>query len=638
MLWSIVVGLFSLAVLPSWVVLRVRVLLKNEHSRTWNDEGKPELVELQSPGMVPHGSLRTQVPHVRETWSMKWGEQQTVLYPHDVSLQSPVEYRQSVSDVGKGRFDTVDYNAGGDWIALPRDAQQARAEYVKRSGLAGVQKMVVLALALLIPGLSSSAALHCFLWGCPGTQQRSVPTPTHRALGSCFFLVFIDHALVSALIPDNLSLATSIHASNSFSGVLFAAYVCSTALGYVLVWLLNVVWPYFSIVQIRPLLTGGVIAIGVGVNLFAGTLVFLDSAWVSDDVAAVLLTFGRSLAGIGTGVQLFTTRIFAMRVASQAEQPACNALYTFYLMLGIGVGPVAGAFCREVLALVGTSAEVRLVSVLGMNLSVCAAMISACWGFPHCEEVDIIPESQQVLTSSSGPAQGQIQSQQQLDKRKLVICCIIFVVGVRGTSVAGLEVATSMILERDFGWSSNQIGWVFSLSYLACIPQRKLYEKLKCTMSTAYWIRLLMATSVVGSVLLVESLADGLLPGPEGRAFLLVVADCLLIPSLIFVDALLEGIAFSLSVPSSSDCSLNQLVLYTRLVVNCLGSLAGPSFSRGILKVSGQDGYALQQLMLTLSIFFVVEIGILGSELEGMSNHFFVNKATNARLDGSLHL
>mmetsp|Transcript_76682 Transcript_76682/g.135911 ORF Transcript_76682/g.135911 Transcript_76682/m.135911 type:complete len:637 (+) Transcript_76682:45-1955(+) len=636
MLWSIVVSLFSLAVLPSWVVLRVRVLLKNEHSHVWNDEGKAALVELQSSGMLPPESLRTQLPHAREAWSMKWGEQHKMLYPHDIASHAPGGHRQSVSDVGMGRLGTSDDSPGGDWIAVPKDTRQTRAEYVKHSGLAGMQKMAVLALALLIPGLSSSAALHCFLWGCPGTQQNLVPTPTSRALGACFFLVFIDHALVSALIPDNLSLATTIHASTSFSGVLFAAYVCSTALGYVLVWLLNAVWPHFSIVQMRPLLTGSVITIGVGMNLFAGTLVLLESAWVADDVAAVLLTFGRSLAGIGTGVQLFTTRVFAIRVASQAEQPACNALYTFYLMLGVGVGPIAGAFCQEVLALVGTSVEVRLVSVMGMNLSVCAAMISACWGFPQYEEIDILPEAQQILTSSSGTAQG--QSQQQLEKRKLVICCIIFVVGVRGTAVAGLEVATSMILERDFGWSSNQIGWVISLSYLACIPQRKLYEKLKCTMSTVYWIRLLMATSVVGSVLLVESLADGLLPGPEGRAFLLVVADVLLIPSLMLVDALLEGIAFSLSIPNSSDFSLNQLVLYTRLAVNFLGSLAGPSFSRGLLNVSGQDGYALQQLMLTLSIFFVVEIGILGSELEGISNHFFVNKAVNARLDGSLCL
>jgi len=165
-----------------------------------------------------------------------------------------------------------------------------------------------------------------------------------------------------------------------------------------------------------------------------------------------------------------------------------------------------------------------------------------------------------------------------------------------------------MLLETEYGWSQDAIGIVIGLCFLCCIPVKSLYDRMQQKLLTTTWIRLSNMVAVMGSLLLFRCICE-FLRLQHHCAFVLLLGDACLFPSLFLSDALTAGTMLKSehTMPEGSRFDVKHMMLYRFIFMAGIGRNLGPSLARLVIAAGGQDNYASQQFICSMSFIFLFE-------------------------------
>jgi len=491
---------------------------------------------------------------------------------------------------------------------MPAAGVPTEADGVAAEGVMPTHSTSLLLVAFLLSMPAALGAWLLFVSGKPWYRDAvdGALSRVEHSLCFCFFSMFANHVIFASVIPELQTWTRNMAASQRYSGFLFGSWMAATLFGYVLLWYMNRKQEGWSTKMMRPLL------ICSSCLSLAGTVVVLMCTnRPASSFSISVFAAGRIFAGLGAGMSLASTRVFSMWITPAAEQPMCNSRYTFYVSVGVGLGPLAGSTLTCLVALLCGPLQYSTDPVCGMHISLCLVLFLGAYRFPSPSELDA--EGADEIRGGAPPSVGCEDDAFEASARRprWVICCCVFISLSRAVAISGLEVATASILENGYGWSTVHVGWIVGSSYLLCIPQRLLHERCKHFLSINYWIRFGVATSIVGSVLFFESVAALLASGSPGRVGVLILADVLLFPSMQLINGLIEGTANKHSLPHGSAFALTNVVLYLKFATNFVGFLSGPIMADHQIEQGGQDSYAGQQLILSILCGLIFEIGVV---------------------------
>lgn len=189
-----------------------------------------------------------------------------------------------------------------------------------------------------------------------------------------------------------------------------------------------------------------------------------------------------------------------------------------------------------------------------------------------------------------------------LDDRRRLLVMILWQFVVSCFSFNSVEVAASLILETQYGWSTEQLGFgigsvlaATSLVALVLIGFRELGQL------TDRWLLGSLAILVgLGGALLVDF--GDLSQDPEAKsgAWLLLTGDLLLYPGIVCMTSMTEGFAYTLAIPGSRVFAPESIVVATAWLEAATRLITTPT-TRLVIAVFGRNVYAALQLA---AVFF----------------------------------
>eukprot|EP00927_Polykrikos_kofoidii_P013395 TRINITY_DN15837_c0_g1_i2.p1 TRINITY_DN15837_c0_g1~~TRINITY_DN15837_c0_g1_i2.p1 ORF type:complete len:623 (-),score=79.30 TRINITY_DN15837_c0_g1_i2:54-1922(-) len=433
--------------------------------------------------------------------------------------------------------------------------------------------------------------------------------PAECARRVFLFHWFLDGVLLTIVIPDSLNIAMIVGRNAQFSGALISVVKLGSGIAVIPLWLLfranNDVW----LTHIRAtLLLSTVLEIAAAV-VFAGAVAFHDHIPHADHV----ILGARFAIGLGAGGKSLTLRKILAQTCVPSERPDQFTRLKFYTMLSVGLGPFFASTARYVFwGAVGGKEEEKADLALQVlptsiaTLCVCALAISSIAALPPSRDICIVHDDEAEDSVDEGQEMNK-QPRHQALRQRIIVWCILFSAS-RAFVIAGLEAATVMIFQGSFGWSLSRVGFVISLSFMACVPLHYVYLLVKEQLPVEAWIRFSNSTSFVGSLLLFPVFGAHLWIKPST---VLVIADNLLFPTFMLASGLVEGIMTAVALPPGFLFSLDNVLLMGCIWVDSIGRFAGPPVARANISIAGQEGYAFQQMVTTAMACAMAEFGVL---------------------------
>ena len=165
-----------------------------------------------------------------------------------------------------------------------------------------------------------------------------------------------------------------------------------------------------------------------------------------------------------------------------------------------------------------------------------------------------------------------------------------------------------MLLETAYGWKRHSIGLLVSATFLASIPLRSIYARIRSSFSTLGWIRIFSGIAI-GGTMLIFSKVTYLLPG----GLLLVLADSVMFPALYLAEGLTRGLMMQFA-KENYVFSVN-LSSFLAIVLNNAARSIAPWLSRLNISASddpseGQDLFAACQLTCCILFLIAFEAGV----------------------------
>jgi len=203
---------------------------------------------------------------------------------------------------------------------------------------------------------------------------------------------------------------------------------------------------------------------------------------------------------------------------------------------------------------------------------------------------------------------------------RLQILGVLLVAGLLHFMVSGLEVASVMVLELEFGWNASRAGVITGITFLLGLPLRRLLNMAKGSgasdAKTVAVVRSLLLINALSCVLLFRWLCQALAPGKPGGVVcvgLLLIGDMLFYNSAMFAQALLRGIAMQCAQdPGEGPFDITNIVLGWAVFVDLVARPIGAPLARARLaSAAGRDGYALQQLVVLVIAWACAEVLVL---------------------------
>ena len=173
----------------------------------------------------------------------------------------------------------------------------------------------------------------------------------------------------------------------------------------------------------------------------------------------------------------------------------------------------------------------------------------------------------------------------------------------RSWMVAGLEVATSLILVREFGVQLVDNGVLIGLTFIASTPLAILlvYAKTRRLLTDTQLLIITQGGTVAFTLLLFSSLGALLDLSSNASLCLLLLADCCLYSMAYTANGVLKGLTYAHPVQRVGT-------VYTQinyLLLNDMGCAAfrglAPPVARYLVQVGGRDLYATSQLLIAIS-------------------------------------
>jgi hypothetical protein len=284
------------------------------------------------------------------------------------------------------------------------------------------------------------------------------------------------------------------------------------------------------------------------------------------------------------------------------------------------MGPLVASATRSLHKAVCGSEYGALEAVMCWPVVVSIVSIAGAFCLPEAEEY-IDADSQEFKATQLGPSDlvdvttRDFVEEPDYSVRRVGILISVLIIGVRAAIVSGLEAATAMVLERDYQMDKGILGVLIGLTFLVSVPARAIFTYCKDWISIRGWIRLTMCFSLLGSLFLFRKVESLVVPESGGAAALLLMADSLLYCSIFQVSGLVEGIMTTFALPVGSLFTVDTVIVLKILALDCVGRLIGPPLARMQVEAggpeNGQDGYAWQQMSMTLLATLLTEAVLL---------------------------
>jgi hypothetical protein len=177
-------------------------------------------------------------------------------------------------------------------------------------------------------------------------------------------------------------------------------------------------------------------------------------------------------------------------------------------------------------------------------------------------------------------------------------------------TISALEVATSLLLETDYGLGMSSVGCVVGITFVAGLPLIMFLDSARRSGYASFETILLVTTAacVVATPLLFKPVGMFVSQGLKvQRCLPLIIADAVIFPAAYAVSGIIDGMAMKWSVAGTYFSQENYL-----MVMGLLQSLVrfiGPPLARHLVAIGGQNAYAcFQAIVLGLALLEAISI------------------------------
>eukprot|EP00927_Polykrikos_kofoidii_P060269 TRINITY_DN5528_c0_g1_i1.p1 TRINITY_DN5528_c0_g1~~TRINITY_DN5528_c0_g1_i1.p1 ORF type:complete len:560 (+),score=45.93 TRINITY_DN5528_c0_g1_i1:121-1800(+) len=431
--------------------------------------------------------------------------------------------------------------------------------------------------------------------------------PEEQLRQVALLFIFGTNLIFTIVVPDSLLLATSRGQTAAASGAFIGIYKLVQVPGSILmwyffrkgpnVWLDNIQFQYVAYSSL----------------LVLSSLLYWVAASHNRPRFFGLLMLSRCISGLAGGMSAQLARqVMARTVSAENRQPSLTRL-NFAIILGIGLGPLAGAMATdayETLCKDGAKAiawqQQSSFEVTGQSqviVSIFLLFVSV-FKLPTPEQVKMsIVDLGNQTTECTNFRRGE-EAEHKYALCRQQICFCIFVATARGMMVSGLEAAVAMLLERVYGWHTSRTGMVVSGTFLMLIPGRFLYnivgdQHLPCR------LRILVCTFLTSTVSVFDF--SNMELGPPSRIATLLLGCAVFFPCIFLISGSVEGFMLRNALPANSWFALDNLILLQTVCTDGLGRFSGPIVARYELETWGQNSFAAQHLFVAFLASIAVE-------------------------------
>lgn len=417
-------------------------------------------------------------------------------------------------------------------------------------------------------------------------------------------LLFVQHLSYTLVIPFSYDTSMAIGMGVGYSGFLIGIQMAGVCLGSVLMWLLFATYPSLWR-RGRTLMLWAVLCNFVGAATYCALSVHIESEGHETGGnmtgIATILMLSRVLDGFGIGINVQFSLVSITHLFTDADRPAWMTQNQFAVMLGIGLGPLmASGICSLDLCNASTD-HLAAGGVAYVGITLAAAAVVAFRYPASLEDVADYnaPQRLEGAANLNALQVGSLLTEKDLRNRRILLCGGLAMACLRGFVISGLEAATSLLLETEFGWDPKEIGVAIGVCFLFCIPIKALHMQLQPTLRHTSWIFLFAMLSVIGSLLLFSFACDLPVLDMLGCAYVLLLGDAVLFPALFMGDALTAGLLMQSQhlLPKGSWFDANHFLLYRNVLVAGIGRNIGPPLARIQVDMGGQDSYATLQVV-----------------------------------------
>ncbi|CAJ1356443.1 unnamed protein product [Effrenium voratum] len=307
--------------------------------------------------------------------------------------------------------------------------------------------------------------------------------------------------------------------------------------------------------------------------------------------ALFCLLLCRFCGGLGMGSTGQLAAVVIAQVTKAEELPNQMQRLQFWQSLGLGMGPPVAAcalWAYDALPWQLGTRRAAACGVLVLLQALTALAVARCPA--HLAPVGSPPPQSGSKISSGG-------------RSHLIGACWLLC-ALRGYAVAGAEVGTAVLLETGYGWTSRSIGLMIGWAFIASVPLRFAYTRLKDRLSTGLWIRVMSLCAIAGTCFLFSS--------ASAVGLNLVLADLIIFPALYLGEGLTRGLMMQM-VQDQAAVSVNT-ASFVAIAINNLARTLAPWLARFSISAGqpeeGQNLFAWGQLLCCVLFLIVFEVGI----------------------------
>eukprot|EP00933_Yihiella_yeosuensis_P031839 TRINITY_DN25442_c0_g1_i1.p1 TRINITY_DN25442_c0_g1~~TRINITY_DN25442_c0_g1_i1.p1 ORF type:complete len:903 (+),score=181.96 TRINITY_DN25442_c0_g1_i1:73-2781(+) len=331
-----------------------------------------------------------------------------------------------------------------------------------------------------------------------------------------------------------------------------------------------------------------------------------------------ILIISRMCLGISGAVSLLM-RMMAQKVSPEHELVP----YNFYRMalqpLGLGVGPLLSTFTCSAVKCDGVRERAAAPLVLMSFLWV--LLLLAFQALP--KDIDELLKAKQAEDAEMGAARAQEESSCQHGtshipwlpawcRQSIILCGMIFGLA-RALMVSQVESGTAMLLQVEFGWTTQAIALGIGLSLLGGLPSAFTIQFWRRRMTDSsllcFWTGLLVL-----AVLLLFPQVSAVLVSSDRTPLMLLMLDSFFFSALYLASGVFDGIAAVSALPGTLFSQENYILCDT-ILQNSLARFAGPILARYYIEEGGRTGYAVGMVLLAILGCFLAFF--LKARLEG---------------------
>jgi len=404
------------------------------------------------------------------------------------------------------------------------------------------------------------------------------------------------------IVIDSYELAKKVGMAPGDSGQLVGLNWLGAAVGFLTVWYAlrqdSMIW------RKRPL---SICGSGLLINII-GSIAFAYAAYMAESggsttSALLLLKVARVLGGYGHGLVAQFMVVTIQSVTSKVDMGDQMMRVFAVNAVGVGSGPVLAASAHFLAGCPSGDLSLVLAPVVQSMLS-CGSLLAVLNLFPDMSPLELPDQLDPKAISATENAEEAMGY-----RRILIVCCIVLFV-LRNFVASGVEVGSSLLLERDVGMDRRLVGIAVGITFLFVVPAKLVHQSFKDLLSTEGWFRTFACVALAGTLLLYRPISH-LVPG--AAALSLLAGDALIFPAAFLADGISYGILMTKVLPDGSILDKNHASLFCNVLGMSLGRLSGPWLARYSLEALGSDAqniYALGQTLACAAIILIFEIGV----------------------------